>query len=102
MSYLEFLNLLFSWGAKLKDHWPLILAVYNAVKALYEAVGDAPAEDGTLSLHSFTPDEQDAEERVQALIAGDAQQLNLASLFQIYKLLKASGLLDKWLGKFGS
>lgn len=105
VSYLEFLNLLFSLGAKLKDKWPLILAVYNAVKELYEAFGEptgAPS-DGTLAVHSFSPDELDAEERVLALIQdGDKQQLNLASLYQIFMLLKSSGLLDRFLGKFRS
>lgn len=106
MSYLQFLNVLFSWGAKLKDHWPLILAAYQALKALYDATVepvDGGAVDGTLSMHAFTPDEQDAEERVLAIVQSPgSQEISFGKLFQIYTLLKSTGILDRWLGAFGS
>lgn len=102
MSYLNFLSVLISYGDKLRQHWPLILAAYQALVALYKALDkEIPGEgpDGTLQLVSLTDDELNAEERLSALI-DDNPAISAPGRFRrVFEFLKATGLLDSLLGK---
>lgn len=103
MSYLSFLSILISYGDKLRQHWPLILAAYQALVELYSAFekeipGEGP--DGTLQLTSFTDDELNAEERLAQLIDGDKPAFSSPGRFRkVFEFLKATGILDVLLGK---
>lgn len=102
MSYLSFLSVLISYGDKLRQHWPLILAAYQAIVALYGALGkEIPGEgaEGTLQLVSFTDDELNAEERLASLIDENPAIGAPGRFRKVFELLKATGLLDVLLGK---
>lgn len=102
MSYLSFLSVLISYGDKVRQHWPAILAAYQALVALYRAFekeipGEGP--DGTLQLVQFTDDELNAEERLSSMI-DDNPAISAPGRFRkVFELLKATGLLDLLLGK---
>ena len=102
MSYLSFLSTLISYGDKIRQHWPLILAAYQALVALYAALGkEIPGEgtEGTLQLVQFTDDELNAEERLSLLI-DDNPAISAPGRFRkVFEFLKATGLLEVLLGK---
>ena len=102
MTYAAFLALLLSFGEKVRTNWPLILALYQAARALYQALGEDTSE-GTLQLHSFTGDELDAEERLSVMLGDGTQAVSEPGRFyKVFMFLKATGLLDKLFSKFGS
>lgn len=101
MSYASFLARLIAWGNLVRENWPLILALYEAAKALYEKIGQPlpGSEDGVLQMVAATDDELNAEERLAELIDGDSPSVSLPGRFrQIYQFLKAIGWLDKLFG----
>lgn len=99
MSYAGFLAKLLSYGELVRQHWPLILAAYQALKDVYEAFGLPVPGEGTLQLVAATDDELNAEERLASLIDGDSQAVSSPGRFRrIYDFLKETGLLDKLLG----
>ena len=105
MSYASFLARLIAWGELARENWPLILAAYQALKALYEKLGQPlpGADEGTLSLVAATDDELNAEDRLAQLIDGNAPSVSLPGRFrQIYQTLKALGILDSLLAGLGS
>jgi hypothetical protein len=102
MQYIGFLSLLISYGDKVRQHWPVILAAYQAMVELYKVFDkELPgSSEGTLQLVQFTDDELNAEERLAAMIDGDRPSLAAAGRFRkVFDFLKASGLLDVLLGK---
>tara|TARA_R110000868_G_C10504824_1_gene731532 strand:+ start:156 stop:470 length:315 start_codon:yes stop_codon:yes gene_type:complete len=100
VSYVNFLAVLISYGDKIRQHWPLILAAYQALVALYQALGKEIPGEGTLQLVSPSEDEMNAEERLAFLIDGDVQAVSAPGRFRkVFEFLKASGLLDVLLGK---
>lgn len=99
MSYASFLAKLISYGELIRQHWPLILALYEAAKRVYVAFGQEVPGDGTLQLMSATDDELNAEERLAALIDGDSLAVSSPGRFRrIFDFLKETGLLDKLFG----
>jgi hypothetical protein len=101
MSYANFLSKLLAYGDLIRQHWPLILAAYNALKAVYDALGVEIPGEGTLQMVAATDDELNAEERLAFLIDGDSPAVSSPGRFRkIFEFLKATGLLDKLLGGF--
>jgi hypothetical protein len=101
MSYANFLSRLIAYGELVRQHWPLILALIESAKALYNALGkELPGTDeGTLQLVVASDDELNAEERLAHLIDGDKQSLSVIDRFRkAYRILKALGLLDSFFG----
>lgn len=103
MSYFAFLSRLIAYGDSIRQHWPLILAAYNAIRVLYDAFA-VPHDDGALSLLApATDDELNAEDRLATLIDGDAPSVSLPGRFRaVYQVLKSLGLLDKLFNNLGS
>jgi hypothetical protein len=100
VSYTNFLSILISYGSKIHEHWPLILAAYQALVALYQALGKEVPGEGTLQLVSPSDEEMNAEERLAFLIDGDVQAIAAPGRFRkVFDFLKTTGLLDVLLGK---
>lgn len=99
VSYIGFLAKLISYGELIRQHWPLILAVYQSVKALYDAFGQQVPGEGTLALVAATDDELNAEERLASIIDDGSPAVSAPGRFRrIYDFLKETGLLDKLFG----
>jgi hypothetical protein len=100
VSYANFLVVLISYGSKIREHWPLILAAYQALVELYKVFNQPVPGEGVLAVVAPTPDELDSEERLAILIDGDSQAIREPGRFRrVFDFLKATGLLDSLLGK---
>jgi hypothetical protein len=93
--------------------WDLIMDTYQATLDMIDGIKDelpdvSPATDGTLALTNVTPDEMDAEERLEAIIAPNSQSLKLGggNLRKVITWLQSSeigrALLTKLLSSMGS
>ncbi len=95
MQYIGFLSLLISYGDKIRQHWPLILAFAQAGKALYDSLSTQPVE-GSLQLTVATDDELNAEERLAVLLDGNAPSVSLPGRFrQVFQVLDSLGVIDR-------